>query len=53
MMNAKYNWPDMTKDAKAIELAKTALGWNLMTAEQQMDNVRALSVRAQEIKEAL
>lgn len=46
--------PDsLDKDLRAQELAKIALGWADMSAEQRMDASRALLKRAQEIKETL
>lgn len=36
-----------------MELAKTAMGWAELSAEQQMDSTRELLRRAQEFKEAL
>lgn len=46
-------WPDLSKDRKAEELAKVAMGWNELTTEQQMDASRYLVKLAQEIKESL
>lgn len=50
---AQIKWPDLSKDTRAVELAKTAMGWANLSAEQQMDSSRELLRRAQEIKEAL
>lgn len=47
------HWPNLNKDQRAVELAKTALGWAEMSTEQRMDNARRLAERAQQIKETL
>lgn len=49
----RYQWPDLTKDTKAVELAKVAMGWSNLTVEQQMDATSELAQRAQQIKETL
>lgn len=49
----KQSWPDLSKDQRAIELAKTAMGWDALTTEQKMDRSRELAQRAQQIKETL
>lgn len=51
--NTKYNWPDLSKDAKAIELAKVAIGWDELTIEQRIARHRELVVKAEEFKGAL
>lgn len=55
MLNETQNvkWPDLSKNQRAAELAKTAIGWADMTAEQQMDNLQAMIVRAAEIEKTL
>jgi hypothetical protein len=53
MGTQQIKWPDLSKDAKATELAKTAMGWKDMTIEQQMDASRYLVKLAQEFKESL
>lgn len=50
---ARIVWPDLTKDHRALALAKVAMGWADMTTEQQMANARQLTQRAQEIKATL
>ncbi len=50
---ARIQWPDLSKDTRALVLAKVALGWDTMSAVQQMDNAQALAIRAQQIKGAL
>lgn len=50
---AQTKWPDLSKDARALELAKTAMGWSELTAEAQMDASRYLVKLAQEFKESL
>lgn len=49
----RAQWPDLSKDEKAIELAKSAMGWKDMTTEQQMDASRYMLKLAQEFKESL
>ena len=49
----QWNKAGLDKDARAMSLAKAALGWDAMTSEQQMDNTRLLLIRAQEIKGVL
>jgi hypothetical protein len=49
----QIKWPDLSKDQRAIELAKTAMGWNEMTSEQQMDASRYLIKLADEFKDVL
>jgi hypothetical protein len=44
---------DSTLDDRAIRLAKIALVWAEMSAEEQMRNLSALALRAQQIKETL
>jgi hypothetical protein len=51
--NGTTRWPDMTVDNRAMELAKTALGWDDMDADTQMKNLSTLAVRAQQFKVAL
>ncbi len=46
-------WPDLSKDAKAVELAKTAMGWEDLTIEDQMDRAGELVAKAQQFKESL
>jgi hypothetical protein len=46
-------WPDLSKDQKAQELAKLAIGWESMTIEQRMDATRYMLKLAQEFKESL
>lgn len=43
----------MSKDIRAEALAKIAMGWDQMTAEQKMDNTRELIARAEQIKGTL
>lgn len=43
----QLKWPDLSKDQKAIELAKTAMGWDDLTIEDQMDSSRKLIELAQ------
>lgn len=49
----RIQWPDMTKDNRAMELAKVALGWASMDTATQMGSLSRLALRAQEIKETL
>lgn len=49
----RLKWPDLSKDMKAVELAKSAMGWKDMTTEQQMDASQYLAKLAQEFKESL
>lgn len=49
----RAQWPDLSKDQRAMELAKVAMGWADMDTAQQMANLSALARRAQEFKEAL
>lgn len=51
--NGTTRWPDMTVDNRAMELAKTALGWAAMDAATQMKNLSTLAGRAQDFKAAL
>jgi hypothetical protein len=51
--NGTTRWPDMTVDNRAMELAKTALGWADMDAAAQMQNLSTLAARAQQFKVAL
>lgn len=51
--NKQLTWPDLSKDARAIELAKTAMGWDSLSTEQKMDRSRELVEKAQEFKGAL
>lgn len=46
-------WQNLSKDARALELAKSAMGWNLLTTEQRMDRTRELLVKAQTFKGVL
>lgn len=46
-------WPDLSKNKRAMELAKVAMGWADMTAEQQMANLSALAIRANQIEGTL
>lgn len=46
----KINWPDLSKDQRATELAKTAMGWDDLTIEDQMDSSRKLIQLAQQFK---
>jgi hypothetical protein len=50
---AKQQWPNMSKDQRAMELAKTAIGWDKMTPEEQTQAVGYLAKLANEFKEAL
>lgn len=38
----RAQWPDLSKDQKAVELAKVAMGWEDLTTEDQMDSSRKL-----------
>lgn len=49
----KAQWPDLSKDAKALELAKTSMGWDDLTIEDQMDSSRKLLELAQIYKAKL
>ena len=49
----QIKWPDLSKDAKALELAKTAMGWAEMTSEQQIASHQYLIKLATEFKESL
>lgn len=49
----QVKWPDLSKDQRAVELAKTAMGWEQMSTEQRMDGARYLAKLAQEFKESL
>jgi hypothetical protein len=46
----KLMWPNLSKDQRALELAKIAIGWSEMRAEQQMDASSYLLKLAQEFK---
>lgn len=46
-------WQNLSKDARALELAKSAMGWNSLTTEQRMDHTRELLAKAQTFKGAL
>lgn len=52
-MNNDAKWPNLSIDQKAIELAKTAMGWEKMTADQQMCHASELAQKAQTYKIAL
>lgn len=52
-MSITWGKTDLSKDERAMHLAQVALGWSHMTAEEQMDNVKRLVQRAQEIKVTL
>lgn len=47
------NWLNLSKDQRAVELAKTAMGWDVMTPAQQMDATSYMLKLAQEYKESL
>jgi len=49
----KANWPDLSKDQRAFELAKTAMGWNDLTAAEQMGRSEELVTKTQTYKESL
>lgn len=49
----RAQWPDLTKDQRAVALAKIALCWDTLTTEDKMDSARELALRAQVIKEQL
>lgn len=51
--DTKLNWPDLSIDRRAMELAKTAVGWDSMTPEQQTEATHYLLKLAQEFKEGL
>lgn len=46
-------WQNLSKDARALELAKSAMGWDSLTTVQQMDRSRELLVKAQTFKGVL
>ena len=46
-MEQQIKWPDLSIDQKAVELAKTAMGWDDLTIEDQMDSARKLAQLAQ------
>jgi hypothetical protein len=49
----QVKWPSLSKDQRALALAKIAMGWDVMSAEEQMDAARYLVKLAQEFKESL
>jgi hypothetical protein len=51
-MGISWGQANLDKDARAIALAKAALGWDSMTSAQRMDAARALLIVAQGIKGA-
>jgi len=49
----QVRWPDLSKDDKAVYLAKQTMGWEDLTIEDQMDSTRKLLQLAQIYKEKL
>lgn len=46
-------WPNLTKEQRALELAKTALGWNELSPAEQIRHASELIERAQQIEAVL
>jgi hypothetical protein len=49
----RAQWPDLSKDQRAMELAKIALGWNDMTPDEQAVRLGELVRRAKDINDVL
>jgi hypothetical protein len=46
-------WQNLSKDARALELAKSAMGWDSLTWAQRAAKHGELVVKAQQFKGAL
>jgi hypothetical protein len=51
IMEKQIQWPDLSKDSRAVELAKQELSWDGLTAEQKMNDSSTLAQHAQRIKD--
>lgn len=49
----RAQWPDLTKDQRAMELAKIAVGWAEMQPDEQMERLAELVRRARDINDVL
>lgn len=51
--NTPKSWSQLNSEERALELAKTAMGWNDLTQEQQEQKAQELTAKAEQFKGAL